>query len=267
MTVRVTACGNPSLPALVLVHGWGHSSGVWDALLPTLQKHFYVQCVDLPGYGCTENGGTDVCDNSATQWQLDSLLQDLATLPPAIWCGWSLGGLLATRLATVEPQRVTGLVTIASNPVFVEKPTWLMAMPSEEYQQFVNSVGRDARTTVSRFLSLVCQGAATSRADSRVLKKIVAAVKMPSPAILQASLQCLNTLDTRSDITALKVPQHHLLGEHDALIPVAVAKAISGLNNRAKVSVIAGAGHAPLLSHPHVVVDALLAMTQGLNDE
>lgn len=258
--VRITTVGDPALPALVLVHGWGHHAGVWKTMLPELQAHFYVHLVDLPGYG-----GDETLKNESTEagWQLDELLNDFMTLPPAIWCGWSLGGMLATRFSRVAPEQVKGLVTIASNPVFVEKADWPMAMPSAEYEQFSAALNNNAKVTLTRFLPLVCQGSESARIDLRLLKTVIAEAELPSQPTLQMSLNLLNRLDTRLDIAELKLPQCHLFGEHDALVPADVANAIDNLNTSADVRVISGAGHAPLLSHPKIVTDALLAMGQG----
>ncbi|MEH6357681.1 MAG: pimeloyl-ACP methyl ester esterase BioH [Pseudomonadales bacterium] len=255
--VRITTVGDPALPALVLVHGWGHHAGVWRALMSELQAHFYVHLVDLPGYGGDD---ASTSESSDADWQLDALLNFFMALPPAIWCGWSLGGMLATRFARVAPEQVKGLVTIASNPVFVEKADWPMAMPSAEYEQFSAALNDNAKVTLMRFLALVCQGSESARIDLRLLKAVISEAERPSQSTLQMSLNLLNSLDTRLDIAELKLPQCHLLGEHDALVPAPVANAIDNLNAFADVRVITGAGHAPLLSHPKTVIDALLAV-------
>ena len=259
--VKITTAGDPALPALVLVHGWGHHSGVWGTLMPELERHFYLHLVDLPGYG-----GDDTSRSESTEadWQWDALLSAFLTLPPAIWCGWSLGGMLATRFAHVAPAQVKGLVTIASNPVFVEKAGWPMAMPCLEYAQFSAALNNSAKITLSRFLPLLCQGSESARADLRRLTIVITGAAHPSQASLQLSLNLLNTLDTRRDISTLRLPQCHLLGEHDALVPASVADAIGNLNAAAEVRIIAGAGHAPLLSHPQAVMDTLLAMVARL---
>ena len=45
-------------PNLVLLHGWGSSSKVWQYVAGELGKKFQVWCIDLPGHG----------DNHAVQW-------------------------------------------------------------------------------------------------------------------------------------------------------------------------------------------------------
>ncbi|MGB5605365.1 MAG: alpha/beta fold hydrolase, partial [Gammaproteobacteria bacterium] len=90
-------------PDLLLVHGWGLHSGIWDGLAPLLEPHYRVTRMDLPGHG-------------RSAWQGQASLDDmtdavLSTAPAtAVWLGWSLGGLLAARAAQRAPARVTALV-------------------------------------------------------------------------------------------------------------------------------------------------------------
>ena len=41
-------------PDLVLLHGWGISSSIWEPVLPLLKPHFRVTTIDLPGIGKSE---------------------------------------------------------------------------------------------------------------------------------------------------------------------------------------------------------------------
>ncbi len=40
-----------SKKSLVLLHGWGVNSLIWNRVLPNLEKHFELTLIDLPGYG------------------------------------------------------------------------------------------------------------------------------------------------------------------------------------------------------------------------
>lgn len=271
VSVQLKSFGDSSLPPLVLVHGWGHSAAVWQPLLELLQSHFYIHLLSLPGYsdnqqqGCEQAGGEtnnasgdDVSDAQA--WQLDSVLEYFNQLPigPAIWCGWSLGGMLATVYAARFAQRVTGLVTIASNAVFAQRENWPNAMPSADFEQFNAALAENSDVTVKRFLALISQGSETARADLRSLKSCLSNA---SPATLQASLTLLNALDCRDVIATLTQPQLHIFGEQDALVPVAASDSIARLNLQKSahndIEIIAGAGHAPLLSHPEKIAATL----------
>jgi len=250
--VKLTSSGDATLPSLVLLHGWGHHSGVWQPLVAQLQGRFQVHCIDLPGYGDAE-----LSDGAEQQaWQLEVLFNAFNELSigPAIWCGWSLGGMLATQYAAAYPQQVRGLVTIASNALFVEQSDWPCAMPAIDYEQFSTSLKADAKTTLSRFLALVSQGSPNVRADLRQLKKCATGT---SDGTLQASLNLLHVMDTREAIASLTVPHRHIFGDLDALVPVSASEAVAQFNDCAEIKIIAAAGHAPFLSHSEQVIDVL----------
>jgi pimeloyl-[acyl-carrier protein] methyl ester esterase len=261
--LKFTSIGDSALPALVLVHGWGHHSGVWQPLVEELKIRFHIHLLDLPGYG----DSSEMTDAEMQQaWQLESLLDALHALPlaPAIWCGWSLGGMLATLYAARHPERVSALVTIASNALFVEKSDWSTSMPAADYARFSDALKADAKTTLPRFLALVSQGSKTARADLRHLKCCAVSPDLSTQIALEASLNLLNKLDTRTAIATLKVPQLHIFGAQDALVPVAASKAIALLNGSADIEIVENAGHAVLLSHPQQVIGVLERMAESL---
>src|SRR3990167_6159175 len=98
-------------PSLVFLHGWGFDHHIWHPLVDKMSHHDYpgdYYLVDLPGFG----------QSPMMDW--DAFKTALMTQCPGQWIliGWSLGGLLATRLALEIPQRVTRLINVASIPRF-----------------------------------------------------------------------------------------------------------------------------------------------------
>ena len=81
-----------------MVHGWGLHGGIWKPLLPLLEAHFRVTCVDLPGHGRSGWQGEET---------LDAMAGALLSVAPAgaAWLGWSLGGLVAARAAVGADTR------------------------------------------------------------------------------------------------------------------------------------------------------------------
>jgi pimeloyl-[acyl-carrier protein] methyl ester esterase len=97
---------------LVLLHGWGMNSHVWQPILPALAQRAQVITIDLPGHGANSH---------LPLGTLESVVEQLAEhIPPdAIIMGWSLGGLIAQALAHALPERVAALILVASTPKFV----------------------------------------------------------------------------------------------------------------------------------------------------
>ena len=131
----------------VFVHGWAMNSAVWSHCLPMLPDWMDVIRVDLPGHGT-------MSEVKATG--IDDYVQSLAAVinRPAIWVGWSMGGLAVLQLAKYYPERVAGLFMVASNPCFVRQPDWQCAVERDVFRQFAESLEQDIDATVKRVLAL-----------------------------------------------------------------------------------------------------------------
>jgi pimeloyl-[acyl-carrier protein] methyl ester esterase len=162
----------------------------------------------------------------------------------AIWCGWSLGGLIAQRAAALAPERLSALVGMATSPCFVQQPDWPWAMEASVLEHFASELEADQLRTLRRFLALQAQGAENSRATLQWLRTEIEARPAARVQALRAGLDLLLGTDLRNLLEPSVVPMHWLLGGRDQLVPSALASHLPG-----RVRVIQGAGHAPFLSH------------------
>ncbi|MBF0255257.1 MAG: pimeloyl-ACP methyl ester esterase BioH [Gammaproteobacteria bacterium] len=235
---------------LVLIHGWGMNAAVWAPLQEALSAHFRLHLLELPGHGCQPYAG----ERGMAQWA-DCLLA--AAPERAIWLGWSLGGQLALQAAAQAPQRVERLLLTAAVPYFIRAADWPSAMPAGTLGQFAEELGRDYAGTLSRFLALQVRGSEQGREVLRCFKTELARRPAADPAALAEGLQLLRSCDLRPALAGLECPLSLCFGERDSLIPIAVADDLAALYPAARISRIAGAGHAPFLSHPEVWLDWL----------
>jgi pimeloyl-[acyl-carrier protein] methyl ester esterase len=231
---------------LVLVHGWGLHGGIWGGFVPLLAARFRVTCVDLPGHGrsCWEGEET-----------LDAITAAvLHVVPaPAVWLGWSLGGLVAARAAQMAPGNVTALVTIASTPCFVRKPGWQSAMLPTLLDLFAAELEQDYVRTLNRFLALQVRGSNSYGEVLKALRALLLAHGEPDAVGLRAGLKVLRTADLRDSLGDIHCPTLLVMGERDTLVPVTAGNAASDLFPDAQLAVIAGAGHAPFIAQPELV--------------
>ncbi len=244
-------------PELVLLHGWGMNNGVWEPLLPELAKQARVTCIELPGHGASP--AAELPAGARVEAVLDAWLEAiLRTAPPAAhWAGWSLGGRLALGLAQRAPERVRSLLGIAATPRFLQGPDWPAAVAPGVFETFSSALTENPQKTIERFLALQVRGADQARETLRRLKQALAARPQPAQAGLQQGLALLQGLDMRPALAALQCPVYWLLGERDTLAPAALSGALLALNPRMRVQVIPKAGHAPALSHPQTVLQAI----------
>jgi pimeloyl-[acyl-carrier protein] methyl ester esterase len=238
-------------PALVLLHGWAMHGGVFAPLQRALVDRFEVISVDLPGHG----GSRD----STLPLALDAVSDALAELlpPRALLLGWSLGGLVALAHALRHPARVRGLCLLAASPRFVHAPDWPAGMDPRVFEAFGDELARDYRGTLDRFLMLEAQGSAHLREELRFLRDAVYARGEPAPRALQQGLALLHDSDLREGLGLLAMPSLWIGGRRDRLVSPAAMREAAARAGDARVQVFEHAGHAPFLTEPAAVADAL----------
>ncbi|MGN7836894.1 pimeloyl-ACP methyl ester esterase BioH [Stenotrophomonas sp. 22385] len=244
-------------PALVLIHGWALHGGVFAPLVERLSAQFELHLVDLPGHGNSRD--------DATPLRLPFVVSAIAgATPPAVWCGWSLGGLFALHAAATLPK-VRGLAMIAATPCFVRGESWPHAVETAVFEQFGQDLAQDYRGTLERFLALDAMGSEHARQELRTLRAALVARGEPTPQALQEGLRLLEHTDLRGALPGLPVPSLWLAGQRDRLVPARAMQAAAALAPRSSVHVVAHGGHAPFLGHTDEVATQLQHFVASLS--
>lgn len=244
----------PATPAadfsVVLIHGWAADSRVWQPLAGKLHDRYRILAVDLPGFGESNHGN----------WDQEAVLNALIGALPqrCVLVGWSLGGMLATLLASRWPERIAGLVTIATNACYVARPDWPDAMPESTFDTFSAAFTDDVSLCLRRFAALQAHGDSEARAVTRWLREKQWLPDEQQAAQWQDSLGLLKALDIRAVLESLPQASLHLFGAGDSLVPAAAADDFPAGPMR-RVRVLDGCGHIPQLSRP--------ALTAALIDD
>ncbi len=229
--------------SVVLLHGWGLNSGVWQKVKAALPASYHVVTPDLPGFGHNTR--------FPASYSLAEVVDQLAaTLPERSYlCGWSLGGLLAIALAARHPHKVAKLGLVAASPCFLAKDTWPGMKPAI-LQQFSAALTDNIELTIQRFLAIQAIGSAHARADIQQLRQAISAYPVPAAAAVKGALRLLAEQDLRQTLAALPQPVSGCFGGLDALVPAAIVTELGALLPKAKFQLIAKASHAPFISHP-----------------
>ena len=235
---------------LLLIHGWGMHGGMWGQVAGQLAQSYRVHCVDLPGHG-----GSAVC----TPCDLDNLVQQLRTQfnEPLTVVGWSLGGQVALRWAQLHPAQIKKLVLIATTPCFVQQDGWSCAMAADTLQDFAASLMQNHALTLKRFLALQLRGSENERELLLDLRARLYANGEPDIAALQGGLEILRDTDMRKQLPHITQPTLVFTGERDTLTPSAASEYLAQTLPNARLAKIAGAAHAPFLSHPQIFMQHL----------
>jgi pimeloyl-[acyl-carrier protein] methyl ester esterase len=249
-------------PELILVHGWGMHSGIWGDLPRRLAEHFRVTTLDLPGHGRSSLGSAHDKRNIGELMPLSTFTDSVAALcsAPAIWLGWSLGGLIALNATLRHPLKVTQLVLVGATPKFIQAPDWPHAMPVEAFAEFIQGLTRNHRATLLRFLSLQAGNSESTRALLKPLRAEIFSHGDPQPEALAAGLAILERTDLRARLKEIRVPALVVHGSHDRLSPPAAGEYLAAKLPHARLLHLEGAGHAPFISHVEQFADAVCAV-------
>ncbi|BAC24731.1 bioH [Wigglesworthia glossinidia endosymbiont of Glossina brevipalpis] len=229
---------------LVFIHGWGLNSCIWNNIIIILSNYFKLHLVDLPGYGK---------NILYKEYSFSKITEIIACKSPkkSILIGWSLGGLIATNISIVYPEKFKGLIIVSSSPCFCEKKDW-PGIKKEILNNFSFQLKNDFHNTVKKFFNIQFLGTKKNNNEIKKLKNIFFRQKEPSYKTLSSGLKILKNIDIRNYLKYIKIPTLRIYGNLDVIVPVKIIPIIKKLQNFNinKNIIIPSASHAPFLSHP-----------------
>ncbi len=239
---------------LVMIHGWGMHSGMWMQVSDLLSQHFELHLVDLPGMGHSDN--IDV-------YNLHTVAEKIAQEIPlnAYLLGWSLGGLIATKIALITP--IKKLILVGSTPCFVAREDWQQGMPKDVFESFFAGAMQDYQGTMNKLLALIAMGSGNARATSKILREALNLRPAPNQESLLGALDILRTADLRADLPHLATPTLLIHGTHDKLASLNAAEWTAKTLPNAQLLTLPSAAHEPFISHPEVFTHKITEFLQA----
>jgi len=245
---------------LVLIHGWGFDNRIWKNIIPYLEAQWRVTCVDLPGYGSSENKVESHLDQRSVDQIVNSII---STIPEnATILAWSLGGTVAMKLAQRRSD-IKALVLIASSPCFLKKQDWQHGVEPADFNQLVSQLSEDKIKTLQTFAGLVAIGEAYPKYIIKELNEYLV-TNVPEQETLMSGLEILRDEDLRLALVKLHCPIGIIFGENDILVKRSTGGAIQTSRPDVYTIEIPETGHAPFLSRPQETADALMKLTDSL---
>jgi 3-oxoadipate enol-lactonase len=243
--------GKGSIP-LVFSHGLLMDHEMFAPQVAALSQTSRCVSWDQRGHGQTREDGEPFSywDSAA---DCRAILDHLG-IEKAVLVGLSQGGFLSMRLALEAPERVAGLVLISTQ------------------------AGIDDDAVYENFRGLKAEWSANGPANAGAG---VASMLIGDPGLEAEWLakwhkepksrlgNCIDTLIARDDLTSrlaeLTCPALVIHGVADGAIPISLATTLAeGLPDCRAFVQIEGAAHAPTLTHPKEVTDAISLFVSGL---
>ena len=229
-------------PDVFLIHGWMMNGCCWREVVVRLRDRCRLTTVDLPGHG-------DSLRSPYSFSRPEQLTDALLELAPdnAVWVGWSLGGLLAQFAARPASGRIRSLISVGMSSRYTASPDWPCGVNRVLFRAF-RQLFAVAPEQVTR--QLIEHQLVGSERQGRARATLSSIAAMPwDKKELGAGLELLGVADARRTMQAFDRPALFVAGEKDLVVGAASLRQSAVLAPRGRYAQIAGAGHAPFLSH------------------
>ncbi|GAA5035561.1 alpha/beta fold hydrolase [Microbacterium fluvii] len=253
--IALRTWGDPDLPKIVLIHGMAAHSGWWDSVAPALSVDHEVIAIDLSGHGDSGRHSS----YSIQTWANEAMSIATADRRPAILIGHSLGGLVALTAARSHGARLRGCIVVDSplHPLPRDRTRRLQARASSPLVTMATS-----SEAVTRFRPMPDEGGLIPTLVERVASQSIRSTGAGyqwkvDPRVFSAER-------ATEPLGPAPCPIRLVRGEHGMLSAEQADAAIELFAQTERATLIPGAGHHIMLSHPRLLSDALSAWVREL---
>lgn len=245
--------GRGNKKSVVLLHGLSQdASSQWYGLANALKNQYHVVAVDLPGFGYSEKGNKLYTPDNYAAF-IKQVVRKF-TKGPVTMVGHSLGATLALRYAAQYPEDVDRLLLV--DAIGILHRSVYMGFLARVGLSWVNSYypTRDGRyDNLEQWVreSMGWLEATPVRTETLLASEQVRAKLLQSdPAKIAAlSLVLENFGETIRDV---RTPTLVIWGQNDSTSPLRVGKLLASRLANARLEVLPGSGHNPMLDNAEV---------------
>jgi len=236
-------------PALVLVHGLGGSTAMFQKMSGPLSEHFRVVAYDLRGLGQSE---TPPLPYSITLLadDLHGLVEQLG-LAQITLVGHSLGGAVAFAYAIGHPERVSALIAVAApSATPVEQRADL-----EVRAEFARREGMPTMAELHARNGFPDAFRASHQEDVTTYKAIIASADADGYA---GHCGVIGALDLSADVGRIRAPTLLIAGELDRVVPASAVRLTASQIPGSEYVELAGCGHLVPFERPGQLVEQII---------
>ncbi|MCV2508760.1 MAG: pimeloyl-ACP methyl ester esterase BioH [Candidatus Lightella neohaematopini] len=242
---------------IILIHGWGINSKIWLNLVKKLKKDFCVHLFDLPGYGYSKEMDLYTLD------QLVNVIINDININNIILVGWSLGGLIATKMVLMYPNIFEGLVLVSSSPCFCADYNW-PGVSDIALISFAKKLNDNYIKTMLRFIYLQNINIKLTKKEKFNLRNIFLKDRIPSIKTLMFGLELLKSTDLRKLINRISIPHVTIYGKLDNIVPYKIA--LLNKNNKKNTNfILKNSAHMPFISESNNFYNILYNFINNLD--
>lgn len=243
--------GYAGAPLVVFANSLGTDLRIWNGVLERLGGRIQSICYDKRGHGLS--------DAPPAPYTLDNHIDDLAGLldhlrvQRAIFCGVSVGGMIALGLAARRPGMVRGLILCDTAHKIGSDDYWNQRIEAIRRQ----GIEGMADPILERWFS---------KSFRQAVPEAVAGwrnmlVRTPVEGYI-GTCAALRDADLTAAAKSLKLPVRCLCGSEDGATPPELVQTMSALIADSRFQLVDGAGHLPCIEAADQLATAISAFIE-----
>ncbi len=250
---------------LLLIHGYGAGSWVWEKQMDILSRNYKVYALDIIGYGFSDRPRIEYTPETYIHFLRDFM--DGLGIERAALIGNSMGGGIAWATAALFPKRVKRLILIDCVP-----PDVLNQVRNESFRTL--AVVKDIP-----FLPYLVIASRSKRSVKAVLQECLFDRRLITPTLLNRQWELIrfkgstwvlySTLKHAKDtskmgdyLSLINHPTLLIWGERDLVFPPSVGESLHQTIKGSKLHIIKKSGHIPMWETPEEVNQAILSFLE-----
>lgn len=223
------------MAAIILIHGAGDSSAVWERQTEYFSRSHRVLAVDLPGHGARlsepglerhEQYAAEVCR-----------LMDQNGIKRAVVAGHSMGGAVALMMALEHPTRVRGVVLVATGARMKMRPEFL-----EQARKTAEELGHRVPTSTH---IIPVEQMVHPEIPPAVVQWLREQTGHASAQATYADFQANNHFDVMNRLSEIQVPTLVMGGGGDRMAPQKFSEFLASSIRGARLAMLHPCGHYP----------------------
>jgi pimeloyl-ACP methyl ester carboxylesterase len=227
---------DPQQLPLLLVHG----AGATHLDFPPTLRRLNGLAVDLPAHGKSAGSGySTIAEYATALWSFLDTLQ----IPEVLLLGHSMGGAIIQMMAVQQPQRVKGLVLIATGAALSVN------------EALLNGLRVAAHETLTQVVKWGWAKTATEAQRKLSLERLLSV----PPQVILGDYRACSQFDGRAQLPHLTMPALVIGGTLDKMTPFAWSEYLAEHLPNAELLTLEGGGHMLMLEQAEKVGQAVAA--------
>jgi pimeloyl-ACP methyl ester carboxylesterase len=242
--------GNSKNKSIIFLHGFPYDHTMWKAQIDELSENYFCVTYDIRGLGESPVGDGQFTMESFVD-DLELILTELKLDKPVL-CGLSMGGYIGLRALERFENKFSAVVLCDTrseadnNEGKLKRSAAIKRINSEGIEPFA----KDFITN--------CYGDHYKQKYRDDFEKRIAKSSGFDPVGVKGSLLAmLGRNDTTEYLDKIKIPTLIICGEHDALTPPPIMKAMADKINNAEFVIVKNSGHMSPIENPKEVNNSI----------